>query len=226
MVPPSSLITYSAGGGCDDVGTASAAAAEAGSGEWQAAGGKARRRQVPAAGCRLRSRRRGERQAWRTGRPAGRGEREGSEWAWAQRGEEQVLMGGCGTAQGGCGRGRAAVCERARTGAGSRGRRRRGQRRVSKKVPIFVALPTPRKMALSYSVSSNVHNGVRAVSIVCVFPGSTSRAGPYRCVKLPLSRRPTRRRSCYPPDPPTELLQAYFLKKPSYFALWPWFVTL
>ena len=179
MVPPSSLITYSAGGGCDDGGTASAAAAEAGSGEWQAAGGKARRRQVPAAGCRLRSRRRGERQAWRTGRPAGRGEREGSEWAWAQRGEEQVLMGGCGTAQGGCGRGRAAVCERARTGAGSRGRRRRGQRRVSKRVSIFVALPTPRKMALSYSVSSNVHNGVRAVSIVCVFPGSTSRAGPY-----------------------------------------------
>ena len=87
-------------------------------------------------------------------------------------------MGGCGTAQGGCGRGRAAVCERARTGAGSRGRRRRGQRRVSKRVSIFVALPTPRKMALSYSVSSNVHNGVRAVSIVCVFPGSTSRAGP------------------------------------------------
>ena len=50
---------------------------------------------------------------------------------------------------------------------------------MSKKVSIFVALPTPRKMALSYSVSSDVHNGVRAVSIVCVFSQFTSRTGPY-----------------------------------------------
>ena len=39
------------------------------------------------------------------------------------------------------------------------------------KVFFFVELLTPCKMALLYSVSSDVHNGVRAVSIVYAFSG-------------------------------------------------------